>query len=139
MSFGIVDADLARVDVADAVGILHRGQQVGGVLELGVVDRVDDAGVVHLEHVERGEALHVGGAARQAALGQHLGAPLRIAGLVLDDLPAVLDQDRLLDVLVEEARIVAAPGADDDLALGLRAGAGRQAGEPGGGERARRP
>ena len=75
---------------------------------------------MHLEHVEAGQSLHVRRAARQPLLGEHLRAPLGIAGLVLDDLPAVLDEDRLLDVLVEQAGIVAAPGADNDAAL-LRA------------------
>ena len=116
----IVDADLARIDVADAVGIFHRRQQIAGILELAVVDRQHGAGVVHLEHVERRKALHIGGAARQPHLGEHFRAPLGIAGLVLHHLPAVLDQDRRLDVLVEQAGVVAAPGADDDAALGLR-------------------
>ena len=127
----IVDADLARIDVADAVGIFHRRQQIAGILELAVVDRQHGAGVVHLEHVERRKALHVGGAARQPLLGEHLRAPLGIAGLVLHHLPAVLDQDRLLDVLVEQAGVVAAPGADDDAALGLRRRRARQAGGAG--------
>ena len=38
----------------------------------------------------------------------------RIAGLVLHDLPALGLEERGLDVLGEQARIVAAPGADDD-------------------------
>ena len=119
----IVDGDLARIDVADAVRVLHRRQQVAGILEFRIVDRQRDAGIVHLEHVERGEPLHVGRAARQPLLSQHLRAPLGIAGLVLHHLPAVLDQDRHLDVLVEQAGIVAAPGADNDAALLRRADA----------------
>ena len=83
---------------------------------------------MHLEHVERRKALHVGRAARQPLLGEHFRAPLGIAGLILHHLPAVLDQDRHLDVLVEQAGVVAAPGADDDAALRLRRCRARQSG-----------
>ncbi len=126
----IVDGDLARIDVPDTVRVLHVGQDVAGVLQLGIVDRQGYAGVVHLEHLQRRKALDVDRTARQPTLRQHLGAALRRAGLVLHDLPAVLDQDRLLDVLVEQARIVAAPGADDDAALGLRPRRPRQGRRP---------
>jgi len=124
----IVDADLAGIDVADAVGIFHRRQQIAGVFELAVVDLQDGAGILHLEHVERRKALHVGRAARQPHLGEHFRAPLGIAGLILHDLPAVLDEERRLDVLVEQAGVVAAPGADDNAALGLGRRHARQAG-----------
>ena len=113
--------------MADAIGIFHRRQQIGRVLELAVVDRQHGAGVVHLEHVERGQALHVGRAARQPLLGEHFRAPFGIAGLILHHLPAVLDEDRHLDVLVEQLGVVAAPGADDDAAFRLRRCAARQA------------
>src|SRR5262249_29016379 len=55
-------------------------------------------------------------------------AALGIAGLVLDDLPAVLDEDRLLDVFMQEPRVVPTPGADHDLALALRTARARPAG-----------
>ena len=47
-----------------------------------------------------------------------------VAGLVLRDVEALRLEQRVLDVLGEQARIVAAPGADDDApALGLRGAA----------------
>ena len=110
----VVDRDLAGIDVSDAVGVLHLRQQVRGVRQLRVVDRLDDAGLVHLVHVGGREALDVARAARQAPLGQHLGAARRVAGLVLHDLIALGLQERVLDVLGEEPGVVAAPGADDD-------------------------
>jgi len=45
---GIVDHHVARIDVTDAIGILHRGDEILGVRDLGVVDRLDDAGLVHI-------------------------------------------------------------------------------------------
>ena len=112
----IVDRDLARIDVADAERILHRRDEVLGVLELRIVDRLGNARLVHLEHLRGGEALDVGRAARQAPLGHHLGAARGVARLILRDLEALRLQDRVLDVLREQARVVAAPGADDDAA-----------------------
>src|SRR5262249_31333112 len=67
--------DLARIDVTHPIRILHGWEQMGSVLDFAVIDAVDDARIVHLEHVERGEALYIGGPARQPALRQHLRAP----------------------------------------------------------------
>ena len=123
----IVDDDLARIDVPDAERILHRRHEVLGVRQLGIVDRLGDAGLVHLEHLGGREALDVARAARQALLGHHLGAARAVAGLVLRDLEALRLEQRVLDVLGEQARVVAAPGADDDApALGLRGAAQRR-------------
>ena len=120
----IVDHDLAGIDVPDAVRILHRRDQVLGVRHLGIVDGLGNARLVHLEHLRGRKALDVAGAARQALLGHHLGAARAVAGLVLRDVEALRLEQRVLDVLGEQARIVAAPGADDDApALRLRGAA----------------
>ena len=117
----IVDHDLARIDMADAVGIFHRRDDVRGIRQLGIVDLLAHAGLVHLEHVGGGKPLNVGGAARQALLGDHLAAAWRVAGLILRDVVALRLEERILDVLRQQPRIVAAPGADHDAAA-FRAG-----------------
>ena len=62
---GIVEHDLARIDVADAVGVLHRRDQVRGVRHLRIVELLDQALLVHVVHVVGRQALHVGRAAPQ--------------------------------------------------------------------------
>jgi hypothetical protein len=86
--------------VGDAERILQRLQNIAAVLEARVVDLLGQTLGEHLVHVDGAEALQVGGATRQPALGGHLGTALGITRLVLDDLPAFRDQDRRLDVLV---------------------------------------
>ncbi len=129
---GIVEHDLARIDVADAVGILHRRDEVRGIGHLGIVDLLGQALLVDLVHVVGRQALDVGRAAAQRLLGHHLGAARRRLGLVLDDVPALGREQRRLDVLGEQARIVAAPGADDDALVVLRVGRQGGAGGEGG-------
>ena len=63
---GIEQHHLARIDVADAVGILHRRDQVGRVGHLGIVELLGHALLVHLVHVVGRQALDVRGAAAQA-------------------------------------------------------------------------
>ena len=66
MSFGIVENDLARIDVPDAVRILHLRQQVLRIRDLRVVDRQAEARIVHLVHLRRAQAL-AGRSCRAAA------------------------------------------------------------------------
>ena len=76
-------------------GYFIDGSRFLRILELGVVDRLVTPASCIWYMLSGGEALDVAGAARQPALGQHLGAALRIAGLVLHDLPALRHEERL--------------------------------------------
>ncbi len=91
------------------------GQDFRRAGELRIIDLLEHARRRHLGDVEVGKGLHIARAARQALLGDHLGAARRVGLGILHHLPALRLEERHLDVLVQEIGVVPAPGADDDL------------------------
>ena len=86
--------------------------QVG---HLRLVEWLDQIGIGDAVAIQRADAGDVLGAMRQLLLGVQLGDARDLVADVLDDVDAGRLQDRVVDVLAQQPRIVAAPGADDAL------------------------
>ncbi len=77
-------------------------------------------GLASAEPVRRAEAGDVHGAARQHLLRAQLGKSWRLVADVLHHLHALRLQDRIVDILAQQPRVVAAPGADNAALGGAR-------------------
>ena len=109
----IIDNHLGAVDMRHEPGRAQIRQHVLQVRYLRLVERFHQAGLGRAIAVDGAQASDVHRAVRQHLRRGHLRIARRLVADILDHRNIGRFQDRIVDILPQQSRVVAAPGADD--------------------------